>query len=127
MRAMTEREALEALAEAETIPVVQGPLAEVKRIWRACLEQDLPVVVAAPEGPACGGARLALLVRKEDASAVVALLQNEWKVDREGVDPAAAARLGVEAGEGEEPPCPACGTAAPLVEGACGECGLQLE
>ena len=26
-----------------------------------------------------------------------------------------------------EPPCPACGTAAPLVEGACSDCGLQLD
>ncbi len=26
----------------------------------------------------------------------------------------------------DEPPCPACGTAAPLVDGPCGECGLQL-
>ena len=32
--------------------------------------------------------------------------------------------------EGElvgDPPCPACGTAAPLVEGACSDCGLQLD
>jgi predicted amidophosphoribosyltransferase len=28
--------------------------------------------------------------------------------------------------EGEEPPCPCCGTAAPLVRGACSDCGLQL-
>jgi predicted amidophosphoribosyltransferase len=27
----------------------------------------------------------------------------------------------------DEPPCPACGTAAPLVAGACSDCGLQLE
>ena len=26
-----------------------------------------------------------------------------------------------------DPPCPACGTAAPLVEGACSDCGLQLD
>jgi hypothetical protein len=26
-----------------------------------------------------------------------------------------------------EPPCPACGTVGPLVSGACGDCGLQLE
>jgi len=26
----------------------------------------------------------------------------------------------------DEPPCPACGTAAPLVRGACSDCGLQL-
>jgi hypothetical protein len=27
---------------------------------------------------------------------------------------------------GDELPCPACGTAAPLVDGACSDCGLQL-
>ncbi|MBA3817593.1 MAG: hypothetical protein H0X17_01765 [Deltaproteobacteria bacterium] len=27
---------------------------------------------------------------------------------------------------GDEPPCPACGTAAPLVDGACSDCGLHL-
>ncbi len=31
-----------------------------------------------------------------------------------------------EAPEGEEPPCPCCGTAAPLIDGACSDCGLQL-
>jgi hypothetical protein len=46
-------------------------------------------------------------------------------LEREGV--AAAAPMGVEAGEGEEPPCPACGTAAPLVDGCCSDCGLQVE
>ena len=25
-----------------------------------------------------------------------------------------------------EPPCPCCGTEAPLVNGACSDCGLQL-
>lgn len=59
---------------------------------------------------------------------MVELLRREWKdlLAREGVSPEAPA-VGIEAGEGEEPPCPACGTAAPLVEGACSECGLQLE
>ncbi|HWM87990.1 MAG TPA: hypothetical protein VNO33_19180 [Kofleriaceae bacterium] len=54
-------------------------------------------------------------------------MRRDWKdlLEREGVDPAAP--VGVEAAEGEEPPCPACGTAAPLVSGACSECGLQLE
>jgi len=27
----------------------------------------------------------------------------------------------------EHPACPACGTAAPLVDGACSDCGLHLE
>ena len=46
-------------------------------------------------------------------------------LEREGVT--SAAPMGIEAAEGEEPPCPACGTAAPLVEGCCSDCGLQLE
>lgn len=66
-------------------------------------------------------------MREEDVPRVGALLRREWAevLEREGV--AAAANMGVEAPDGEEPPCPACGTAAPLVEGACTECGLQLE
>jgi hypothetical protein len=124
---MTDREALEALGEAELIPLVQGPLAEVKRIWKQCLEQDVPVAIAAPSGPGCG-TRLSLLVREEDVPKVAALLHRDWNdlLEREGVD-LAGPGLGVEVAEGEEPPCPACGTAAPLEEGACKECGLQLE
>jgi predicted RNA-binding Zn-ribbon protein involved in translation (DUF1610 family) len=29
--------------------------------------------------------------------------------------------------DAEHLPCPACGTAAPLVRGACSDCGLVLE
>ncbi|MBA3396539.1 MAG: hypothetical protein H0T89_28165 [Deltaproteobacteria bacterium] len=54
------------------------------------------------------------------------LLRNEWRdvLAREGLPVVQLA-----AGElvGDEPPCPACGTAAPLVEGACSDCGLVLE
>lgn len=46
-------------------------------------------------------------------------------LEREGTG--APVGLGVEASEEDEPPCPACGTSAPLVEGACSDCGLQLE
>jgi hypothetical protein len=50
---------------------------------------------------------------------VAALLQDEWHamLAREGTAPVAA---GGDA-------CPACGCAAPLVDGACADCGLQLE
>ncbi|HWM87991.1 MAG TPA: hypothetical protein VNO33_19185 [Kofleriaceae bacterium] len=47
---MTEREALQALEDAEVMPVVEGRLLDVKRIWRECLDNDLPVAVAAPPG-----------------------------------------------------------------------------
>ncbi|MEZ4360912.1 MAG: hypothetical protein R3B48_12085 [Kofleriaceae bacterium] len=41
---------------------------------------------------------------------------------REGLAPVVA----VAAEDSEHPPCPACGTAAPLAEGCCSDCGLFL-
>ncbi len=66
-------------------------------------------------------------MQEADLSAVSGLLRSEWQalMEREGTG--APGVFGVEAGEGEEPPCPCCGTAAPLVDGACSECGLQLD
>jgi hypothetical protein len=58
-------------------------------------------------------------------------MQREWSdlVGREGT--AGGLRQVELAGDGVagdgELPCPACGTAAPLVDGACSDCGLQLE
>lgn len=54
---------------------------------------------------------------------VAEVLRGEWErmLAREGVAPVCAA----PSADGE-PPCPACGTAAPLVRGACSDCGLQL-
>jgi len=45
-------------------------------------------------------------------------------LQREGLMPQQALQPLPEEGE---LPCPACGTAAPLVAGACSDCGLQLE
>lgn len=64
---------------------------------------------------------------------VAALMQREWiaLVEAEGtgamcrppsLEPSAAVHA-----DSDDLPCPACGTAAPLVEGACSDCGLQLE
>ena len=57
-------------------------------------------------------------------NAVGAILHQDWlqMVEREGLSPVQAAARG----DTDEPPCPACGTAAPLVDGACSDCGLQL-
>jgi len=53
------------------------------------------------------------------------LLRDDWRshLEREGLAPVAVSA----AGDAEHLPCPACGTAAPLVEGACSDCGIQLE
>jgi hypothetical protein len=86
--------------EDELVPAIQGTLDDIKKMRAQCLEAGLQVG---------------------------ALLRSQWReqIEREGTG--SLGLFGVEAKEGEEPPCPACGTAAPLVEGACSECGLQLE
>ena len=54
------------------------------------------------------------------------MMQSEWLalVQREGT--VASLQMARESDPEGEPPCPACGTAAPLVDGACSDCGLQL-
>ena len=54
------------------------------------------------------------------------LLGGEWAamLEREGVAPVCATSAGADGGY---PPCPACGAAAPLVDGACSDCGLRLD
>ena len=65
--------------------------------------------------------------------AVAKLMRSEWmdQLAREGTLAAAqGTRTGQGASaesDGEHLPCPACGTAAALVEGACSDCGLVLE
>ena len=64
-----------------------------------------------------------LLVREQDTGWLGQLLEEEWNslVQREGQ----TGEQG-QASSGEFPACPACGTAAALVAGACSDCGLQL-
>ena len=54
-------------------------------------------------------------------------MRSDWRDDlaREGLAPVAVGAAVAE--DTEHLPCPACGTAAPLVDGACSDCGLQLE
>ena len=120
---MDEEEATEELGEEELVPAIHGPLDDIKRMRDQCLAADIPVEV----GREAGGAKFALMVRAADLPKVSALLRSEWReqIEREGTG--SLGLFGIEAKEDEEPPCPACGTAAPLVEGACSECGLQLE
>ncbi|ATB30644.1 hypothetical protein MEBOL_004105 [Melittangium boletus DSM 14713] len=94
----------------------------------ACLAEDLPALVhrEACSKPSCSP-KFQVLVRPEDAPRVDALLQRHWRdsLVREGLVPSGAPLLALP--EEGELPCPACGTAAALVEGACSDCGLQLE
>ena len=82
---------------------------------------------AARQGCACAP-KIQVWVAKEDLPRVAKLLQERWwqLLEREGTFEGVAGAA-KEVAEGEHPPCPACGTAAPLVDGACSDCGLHLE
>ncbi len=56
------------------------------------------------------------------------LLNRDWieMVKREGTVSSMGTAAVADDADGELP-CPACGTAAPLVDGACSDCGLVLE
>jgi hypothetical protein len=125
---MTPHEAEKALAEADVVPCVEMPLAEARKLVAACLAEGVPALVhrEACSKPSCSP-KFQVLVRPEDTSRVAGLLHQGWmdSLQREGLAPAQPAAHAVS--EDDEPPCPACGTAAPLVQGACSDCGLQLE
>lgn len=137
---MTEREADQILQEAELTPVMQAPLAYAKELLEKCLAADIPAALIMPDGCDEGcEPRLDLLVRPDDVSRVAQLMRDDWLglVEREGTVSFGGAAGRAEGGDGEsaeaeaededsEPPCPACGTAAPLVDGACSDCGLTL-
>ena len=61
-----------------------------------------------------------------------ALLKDDWaaSLEKEGLPPvksdAPFTLESLKKASSDEPPCPACGTAAPLVNGECSDCGLYL-
>ena len=126
---MSELEAVEALRDAELVTVAQGGLAEIKELQGKCLDAGIPAMAARPD-ESCNtgkcGTRLHLMIRDADVTLVAELMQRTWAemVAREGVAPPLPAAAQAA---GDDLPCPACGTVAPLVQGACGDCGLQLE
>ena len=64
-------------------------------------------------------------MQESDIPAFADLMRRDWldMVAREGT---VGEQAVIAVGDDEELPCPACGTAAPLVEGACSDCGLHL-
>lgn len=130
-----DRNAAEAaLAEAELVTYGEGPIAAVKELERECLSREIPVLLAkAPPKACCGGGgcgcggKIQLLAREEDVARIQGFLKEQWH-ERAAVE--GLVQLGgppQELKEGEEPPCPACGYAGALKDGACADCGLQLE
>lgn len=125
---MNARDAEAVLAGAPLVPVAQGSIRDLKRLVEQLLDNDVPATLGAPEGGCASGScspKALLLAREEDVRRVAEVMQRDWMslVEADGASPA---RVGVEVADDEELPCPACGTAAPLVEGACSDCGLHL-
>jgi hypothetical protein len=118
--------------EPELVPCITAPLSDAKEIAAACEEIEIEALLARADccgksGCACPP-KIQVLVAKEDVPRLAKLLSERWwqLLDREGTfEGERGSRADVP--EGEHAPCPACGTAAPLVEGACSDCGLQLE
>lgn len=128
---MSELEAVEALRDADLVTVAQGGLADIKELQGKCLDAGIPAVAARPDESCTTGkcgTSLHLMVHSADVARVAELMQRAWNelVAREGVATTLPAP-GQAAATGEELPCPACGAVAPLVQGACSDCGLQLE
>lgn len=125
-------EAEAALADEELVVLAEAALSEAKDVREACLEAGVPVVLGRDE--CCGGGctpKLLVLAREADLERAVGVLRARWRalVDQGGSlsqpDPDLA--LTAHATDGDaDLPCPACGTAAPLQEGACRDCGLML-
>jgi hypothetical protein len=120
---MTQKEAADLLDGEEVVDAMHGAMNYIREIEERCLDAGIPVAVDRCREKTCG-TKLSLLVREADLPRVGALLNSEFQamVEREGTDV-----VKVKITEEGELPCPACGTAAPLVEGACSDCGLNLE
>jgi hypothetical protein len=125
---MDQDEAMRALDDTEVVPCFAAPIGEAKELLAACLEADIPALL--DRGECCGSAgcrcapKLELLVKPDDVARVTTLLQSRWHgmLVREGT----VEGLEAAPATAEDPPCPACGHVAPLEEGACAGCGLQL-
>jgi len=133
---MNAREADQLLSAAPgTVAAFKASLVDSKRLMESCLAADIPARISSD--PSCGscGPQVTLEILPEDVPRLHALLQASWhdSIAREGVAPVApvgasdaSATASATAAEHDEPPCPACGATAALVDGACPDCGLAL-
>jgi hypothetical protein len=113
------------------VPCLQAALADAKELRAACLEADIPVLLDRASCCGKGGCgctpKIEILARQEDVPRIARLCDERWRelARREGTieetHPSVAASDDANAAA-----CPACGTVAPLAEGACSDCGLQL-
>jgi hypothetical protein len=124
--AISEQQAESALAGKDLVTATAGTIADMKVLRDRCLAAGIPATIGCPGGGGCGP-KTHLLIAEEQIPQIAQLFHNDWaaQIEAEGLPPVIA-KAPLPEHEGEEP-CPACGTAAPLVAGACSDCGLVLE
>jgi hypothetical protein len=128
------------MSEQPWVTYGEGPVAGAKELVRTLSQAGIEAQLGpAPKKACCGGGgcgcggKVQVLLRPDDVERAQALMRDEWMeaVKAEGTLqdglPVAAAAPVDAAAESDDLTCPACGTRAPLVEGACSDCGLQLE
>lgn len=121
---------MEITETADLVACLTAPLADAKELLEACLDADISATLARDACCGKGGCgcspKMQLLVPPADVPRVALLLRQRWDdlADREGLEVQAQP---ADLAEGEFAPCPACNTAAALKDGACSDCGLQLE
>jgi hypothetical protein len=128
---MDTNDAERALSDVEVVACLQATLPEAKELRDACLAAEIPVLldrdVCCGKG-GCGCApKIQLFARTEDLPRVNHLVHERWRALALRGGTITPRHPAVAAADRDDPPCPACGTAAPLVSGACTDCGLQLE
>ena len=107
------------------VPAMAGSIPEMKVLRDRCLAAGIPALIGCPGGGKSCGPKTHLLIEEDELPRLSELLRDDWSdhLSREGLVPVAV----TIAADAEHLPCPACGTAAALVEGACSDCGIQLE
>src|SRR5687768_15065428 len=100
------------------VPCLTAPLADAKELLAACEEAEIPAALARDAccgKSGCGCApKMQLLVPTTDVPRLAKLINDRWQglLEREGVETRTSSAAEPA---GEHAPCPACGTAAPLV------------
>lgn len=126
---MNLEDAERVLSGAELVPAIRTTLPHAKELLSECLAAEIPAILGRDESCASGtcAPQVQIFIRSEDTPRLARLLEDQWRVLAEREGTGVTFRSVEPSEEEEEPPCPACGTVAPLVEGACSDCGLQLE
>ena len=116
----------------DVVPALEASIPDAKRLVAECAAAGIGAALGRTASCSSGGCtpKAQVMVRRADLPRVQGLLRRQWleAAAREGtLDEGFLERLRAAAASAtDDPPCPACGTAAPLVDGACSDCGLQL-